>query len=113
MATFPDYNPVFSANKRDITNTRTVQFGDGYQQRFTFGLNQDADQWSLVFNEDNENTTIIENFLKARKVDGASFDWSPPDETVTYKWVCPSFNKEIFDFNRNRINVTFVQVFEP
>ena len=35
-------------------------------------------------------------FLEARKVDGASFDWSPPDETVTYKWVCPSFTKEIF-----------------
>ena len=48
-----------------------------------------------------------------RDSDGASFDWSPPDETVTYKWVCPSFNKEIFDFNRNRINVTFIQVFEP
>ena len=40
MATFPDYNPVFSANKTDITNTRVVQFGDGYQQRFTFGINQ-------------------------------------------------------------------------
>ena len=32
MATFPSYNPVFSANKTDITNTRVVQFGDGYQQ---------------------------------------------------------------------------------
>ena len=44
MATFPDYNPVFSASKTDITNTRTVQFGDGYQQRFTFGINQKAKQ---------------------------------------------------------------------
>ena len=42
MATFPNYTPVFSANKTDITNTRTVQFGDGYQQRFTFGINQKA-----------------------------------------------------------------------
>ena len=113
MATFPSYNPVFSANKTDITNTRIVQFGDGYQQRFTFGLNQNAKQWSLVFNEDNTDAAIIENFLEARKVDGASFDWSPPDETITYKWYCVSFTKEIFDFNRNRINATFIQVFEP
>ena len=113
MATFPNYNPVFSANKTDITNTRTVQFGDGYQQRFTFGINQKAKQWSLTFNENNTDTAIIETFLEARKVDGASFDWSPPDESTTYKWVCPSFTKEIFDFNRNRINVTFIQVFEP
>ena len=69
MATFPDYNPVFSANKSDITNTRTVQFGDGYQQRFTFGINQKAKQWSLTFNVDNEDATEIETFLEARKVD--------------------------------------------
>ena len=31
---------LFSANETDITNARVVQFGDGYQQRFTFGLNQ-------------------------------------------------------------------------
>ena len=66
MATFPDYNPVFSANKADITNTRTVQFGDGYQQRFTFGINQKAKQWSLTFNVDNEDATEIETFLEAR-----------------------------------------------
>ena len=48
MATFPDYNPVFSASKTDITNTRTVQFGDGYQQRFTFGINQKAKQWTCL-----------------------------------------------------------------
>ena len=113
MATFPDYNPVFSASKTDITNTRTVQFGDGYQQRFTFGINQKAKQWSLTFNIDDEDATEIETFLEARKVDGASFDWSPPDSSTTFKWICPSFTKEIFEFNRNRINVTFTQVFEP
>ena len=66
MATFPDYNPVFSASKTDITNTRTVQFGDGYQQRFTFGINQKAKQWSLTFNIDDEDATEIETFLEAR-----------------------------------------------
>ena len=68
MATFPSFDPVFSANKTDITNTRVVQFGDGYQQRFTFGLNQNAKQWSLVFNENNTDATEIETFLEARKV---------------------------------------------
>ena len=27
---------------------------------------------------------IIETFLEARKVDGASFDWSPPDESTNF-----------------------------
>ena len=67
MATFPDYNPVFSASKTDITNTRTVQFGDGYQQRFTYGINQKAKQWSLTFNVDDEDATEIETFLEANR----------------------------------------------
>ena len=113
MATFPSYNPVFSANKTDITNTRTVQFGDGYQQRFTFGINQKAKQWSLTFNENDEDTAEIETFLEARGADGASFDWSPPDTTTTFKWICRSFSKEIFEFDRNRITASFEQVFEP
>ena len=113
MATYPDYNPQYSATKRSQPKVRLTQFGDGYQQRTSFGLNQDPKVWSLTFNVDDEDADEIETFLEARKVDGASFDWSPPDETVTYKWICPSFNKEIFDFNRNRINVTFIQVFEP
>ena len=41
MATFPDYNPQYSATKRSHPNLRITQFGDGYQQRTTFGFNQD------------------------------------------------------------------------
>ena len=113
MATFPDYNPVFSANKTDITNTRTVQFGDGYQQRFTFGINQKAKQWSLTFNENNTDTAIIETFLEARKVDGASFDWQPPGSAVAYKWICLQWTKRIPFLNRASLSMTFQQVFEP
>lgn len=40
MATFPSYQPTYSANKRSEPRIRTTQFGDGYQQRVTFGLNQ-------------------------------------------------------------------------
>ena len=41
MATFPSYNPQYSATKRSQPQQRITQFGDGYQQRTTFGLNQD------------------------------------------------------------------------
>ena len=113
MATFPSYNPQYSATKRSQPNLRITQFGDGYQQRTTFGLNQDPKVWSLTFNVDDEDDDEIETFLEARGQDGASFDWSPPDTTTTFKWICPGFNIEIFEFNRNRINATFTQVFEP
>tara|TARA_R100001163_G_scaffold22109_1_gene18753 strand:+ start:152 stop:493 length:342 start_codon:yes stop_codon:yes gene_type:complete len=113
MATFPDYNPQYSATKRSQPNQRITQFGDGYQQRTTFGLNQDPKRWSLTFNVDDEDATEIETFLEARAEDGASFDWSPPDTATTFKWICRSFSREIFEFDRNRVTATFEQVFEP
>ena len=70
MATFPDYNPQYSATKRSQPIQRITQFGDGYQQRTTFGLNQDPKVWNLTFNVDDEDATEIETFLEARGKDG-------------------------------------------
>ena len=113
MATFPDYNPQYSATKRSQSNLRITQFGDGYQQRTNFGLNQDPKVWNLTFNVDDEDADEIETFLEARGKDGASFDWSPPDTATTFKWICRSFNREMFEFDRNRITASFEEVFEP
>ena len=68
MATFPNYNPVYSANKTSSASTRTVQFGDGYQQRVVFGLNQDPKVWTLIFNVDDEDAAEIETFLEAKLI---------------------------------------------
>lgn len=113
MATFPSYQPTYSANKRSEPRIRTAQFGDGYQQRVTFGLNQNPKEWSLSFNVTDEDADIIEAFLDARAADSTSFDWTPPDGNTSYKWVCPSWTRELFEFQRSIIDVTFRQVFEP
>ena len=113
MATFPSYNPQYSATKRSQSNLRITQFGDGYQQRTTFGLNQDPKVWNLTFNVDDEDADEIETFLETEANNGRSFDWSPPDTATTFKWICRSFSREIFEFDRNRVTATFEQVFEP
>ena len=113
MATFPDFQPQYSATKRSQPQQRITQFGDGYQQRVSFGLNQDPKVWSLTFNVKDSDADTIETFLEARGKDGASFDWSPPDEATTYKWICRSFGREMFDSDRSRITASFEQVFEP
>ena len=110
--TFPSYNPSYSATKTSQPRTRIIQFGDGYQQRNVVGLNQDPKVWNLTFNVDDEDADEIETFLEARGQDGAFFNWAPPDETATYKWICRSFSREMFEFQRNRKTVTFEQVFD-
>jgi phage-related protein len=113
MATFPSYNPVYSASKSSEPRIRTAQFGDGYQQRVTFGLNQNPKEWSLTFDVTDADADIIEAFLDARAADAASFDWTPPDTSTSYKWICPSWNREMYEFQRSKITTTFRQVFEP
>ena len=61
---------------------RTVRFGDGYEQRLTFGLNQNPKVWSLTFEVSETDADTIETFLDARASDNASFDWQPPGSSA-------------------------------
>jgi len=113
MATFPAINPTYNAQRSNRPNIRTTRFGDGFEQRVSFGLNQNPKEWSLTFNVSETDADTIETFLDARASDGDSFDWSPPDETTPYKWVCYQWSKSIPYLNRATIQATFRQVFEP
>ena len=114
MATFPAITASYGAQKSSKPVVRTTQFGDGYEQRTTFGLNQNPKEWSLTWQNITEaNADTIEAFLDARAADGASFDWTPPDTATSYKWVCQQWDKTIPYIGRATITATFRQVFEP
>jgi phage-related protein len=112
MANFPSIAPTFNAQKRSKPKLRTMQFGDGYQQRVSFGLNQNPKVWSLLFMVNDTDAATIEDFLDARGEDGQSFDWTPPNETTSYKWVCPEWTTEVIGENFNSISTTFEEVYE-
>ena len=111
MATFPSINPTYGAQKRSQPKVRQVQFGDGYVQRLTFGLNQDPKVWNLTFEVSETDADTIETFLEARG-GSESFTWSPPDESDSYKWVCLDWSKTIPYLNRATIQATFQEVFD-
>ena len=114
MATFPSIDPDYNAQKNSAPVNRVVRFGDGYEQRKTLGINQNPKEWTLSFvNISETDSDTIETFLDARAGDNAAFDWSPPDESDTYKWVCEEWTKSIPFANRAKIQATFRQVFEP
>ena len=115
MATFPSISPSYGAQKRSQPAFRSVKFGDGYMSRLTFGLNQDMKEWQLEFRNLKESESdTIESFLEARAANNMeSFEWSPPDETDTYKWICTSWTKTLPYSNRATISTTFTQVPEP
>ena len=116
MASFPTsatITPTYGVQKRSRPNVRTVRFGDGYEQRLTVGLNQNPKTFQLTFEVSETDGDTIETFLDARANDNASFDFTPPGEASSSKFVCESWSKSIPFLNRATINATFRQVFEP
>ena len=112
MATFPDIAPDYGASKKAQPNVRSIQFGSGYSQRAAFGINQDPKVWDLSWqNRTTADANSIEDFLEGRG-GVESFNWSPPDEASTYKWICQSWTKTMPYLNLFNITATFVQVFE-
>ena len=112
MATFPDIIPNYGASKKAQPTVRIAQFGSGYSQRTVFGINNDKKIWDLSWrNRSAADANTIEDFLEAR-AGAESFDWSPPDDTETYKWICKSWTKTMPYSNLFDITATFEQVFE-
>ena len=115
MATFPSITPTYGVQKRSAPNTRTVRFADGYEHRILFGLpeHQNPKIYSLTFEVSETDADTIETFLDARANDTASFDFTPPGESSSSKFVCEGWNKSIPYLNRARVQATFREVFEP
>ena len=114
MATIPSITQRYGATKTSQPKIRTTRFNDGYIHRIKFGQNIDPKVWSLSWvNISETDADSIEAFLEARIDDGASFDWTPPDTSTAYKWICISWTKTIPYVNRATVRATFQQVFEP
>jgi phage-related protein len=123
MATFDDATvgtstngtvPDFGLSKKSEPVVRNVQFGDGYSQRISFGLNQEPERiGSLTWtNRINADITAIETFFDAR-AGAESFTWNPPDGASSYKFIASSWNKQIDYAGVSTLSATFQQVFEP
>ena len=115
MATFPSITPRYGQQKRSAPNTRTVRFADGYEHRILFGLaeHQNPKTFNFTWEVSEADADTIEAFLDARANDSASFDYQPPGEPSSYKFVCERWNKSIPYLNRATIQATFDEVAEP
>jgi len=72
-----NYQPDYSARKKIKPRIQKMQYGDGYEQRYTDGLNTSLEEWSLTFKRPPATITAIDDFLKARNSVEA-FHWTTP-----------------------------------
>ena len=83
MATFPSITPTYSFSKNTAPNVRTVVFGDGFEQRLSYGINQNPKTYNLQFAVSLSDANVIESFLNSRAFDNESFNFTPPAEGIS------------------------------
>ena len=85
MSTFPSIQPTYGMQKQSNPKFRITSLGDGYEERTIFGLplHQDPKVYDLTFNVSEEESDVIEAFLRSRVADQASFTFTPPAEGFT------------------------------
>lgn len=111
MTTFT-WTPDFGASLTRKPLVKKVSFGDGYEQRVSFGINTNPQSWDLKFeNRDSAETSAIDAFLTAR---GAKemFDWTPPFSSTPIKVVCDEWSVTVIKNNLGTVSCKFRQVFE-
>tara|TARA_R100001509_G_scaffold120991_1_gene75106 strand:+ start:450 stop:821 length:372 start_codon:yes stop_codon:yes gene_type:complete len=108
-------NPDYGLIKQNNPNTRLVKFGDGYEHRISFSLNQNPKTFNLSFKNISEvDANILTNFLDERAVDGDSINYTVPTESVAMKFVVEGgYTKTINYANLATVKFKFRQVFEP
>ncbi len=108
-ATTPTYSSVESANPKIIT----VQFGDGFKSRNTFGLNQNPKSYNLTFNVSLADGDKILAFFDERAKDTTSFTFTPPATSTAKEFICDKYRRTNTYLNRVTIQATFDEVFQP
>ena len=72
-------NPDYGLTKQNKPKTRIVSYGDGYETRLSFGLNQNPKTFNLTFKNISEaDADILTDFLDARALDGDSINYTVP-----------------------------------
>ncbi|KAF1071005.1 MAG: hypothetical protein GAK45_00620 [Pseudomonas citronellolis] len=104
--------PIEANDEGEVSyRTRTSQFGDGYSQRSSDGLNNRSQSWPVSLVADKAEALVILAFIDRHK--GArAFRWTPPlGEAGLY--VCASCKPSNLGGSVYRISATFEQVFHP
>ena len=85
MATFPSIQPTYGMRKQSTPKVKVSKLGDGYEFRALYGLpfSQDPKVYDLTFVVSEEQSDVIEGFLRSRVNDQASFTFTPPAEGFT------------------------------
>lgn len=107
--------PSYSSAVDTELRVRSMQLGNGYKSRVKDGINNKVETYQLIFDKITDTElAAITAFINA--TNGADyFLWTPPmaGHNTQKKFTCAKFTDESIQYNHNRLNCIFEQVFDP
>lgn len=112
MATLP-FEPKVAGDSSNSVTPRTlkIDFGDGYNQRAADGINTNPEVWQLKWDLTGTNATTLIAFFKTHG-GHTSFDWTPPRETTSQKFIVNEWNVVPYGEQGAVITATIEQVYD-
>ncbi len=113
---FPSVNdnmtPSLSSRKSQSARVLRAEFGDGYNQRATDGINNVRGEFNNIWRGiPNADADIIINFL----IDHAganSFTWTDPTTSLTIDITCEEWTRTPLSLNYQTVTAVFREVFD-
>ena len=110
----PTRRPQLGSSESHEPRINISQFGDGYTQRSTDGINTDPAAFSYVWNavEESEADYITDFFAARGGVE--AFFWTPRSGSpaTTYKYICKQWTRTPLGAGLFNISASFTQVFD-
>lgn len=111
MATFSIIPTQASLSSTVKTNILEASLGDGYKQRAANGINTMPELWNVRWvNKISVIDTIEAFFVTAGGY--ISFDWIPPRQLTTKKFICKQWNRNIITPDIDEMTTVFEQVWD-
>lgn len=110
---YPD-KIAFASDVTIKDDVNIVAFGDGYEQRAANGLNDQREEWTIVYNPLSK--TELDAALATFKTVGAVglLSWTSPLDGIAKKYVVVKDSRKVQKVSDKwRITLALRQVFEP
>jgi phage-related protein len=108
MATFT-FTPSNTSRLNREPRVLMVQYGDGYSQRTSDGLNANLRKWELVFRNIPDATAVSINSFLETEAGITAFDWTAPGDS-SRKWICRQWSRTYIDSGINDFAAVFEEV---
>jgi phage-related protein len=88
------------------------QFGNGYSERASDGINSAVDTWTVTWENlsSADYNTVVAALDMAKGVDYLT--WTPFGEASQKKFVCVAFTRRVYSAGYNSVSATLEQVFD-